>query len=71
MNRIFPLALCLTLPACAAPPLAYLTQAADPSAKASPSSVADATAGTRNYAPVEPGDWEKTNRAVTPHGEQK
>ena len=73
MNRFFPLALCLALPACVpSPPSAnYLTRAANPAAKVRPPAVADATAGTRAYAPAEAGDWEKINRAVTPTGGEK
>lgn len=70
MNRIFLLALCLTLQAClpSPPSIAHLTMAADPAAKVRPPAVTDATAGTRSYAPAEAGDWEQINRAVTPSG---
>ncbi len=72
MTRLFLLALGLTLSACdPPPPSAYLVRAANPSANPSPLRVDDATAGTRDYSPAEPGDWEKINRAVAPHGEQK
>ena len=67
MTRIFLLALCLPLSACESPPsVAYLTKPADPAAKAPVHFVADATEGTRDYAPAEPGNWEQINRAVTP-----
>ena len=72
MIRMFLLALGLTLAACEPPPSsAYLTGAAIPSAKARAPYVADATEGTRNYAPAEAGDWDAINRAVAPHGGQK
>ena len=68
MNRLFPLALCLILQACvpSPPSSSYLTAAANPAAKTRPPAVADAAAGTRAYAPAEPGDWEKINRAIAP-----
>ncbi len=70
MIRLFLLALCLTLQACApsSSSTTYLTGAANPAAKVRPPAVADATAGTRSYSPAEAGDWEKINRAVTPKG---
>ena len=73
MNRLFPLALCLAMSACApsSPSANYLTKAADPTVRVRSPVVADATAGTRAYAPAEAGDWEKINRAVTPKEGQK
>ena len=73
MNRLFLVALCLTLQAClpSSPSTTYLTGAANPAAKVRPPAVTDATAGTRSYAPAEPGDWEKINRAITPTGGAK
>lgn len=73
MNRIFLLALCLTLQAClpSSPSTNYLTVAASPTAKVRPPAVSDATAGTRSYTPAEAGDWEKINRAITPTGGAK
>jgi hypothetical protein len=72
MNRLFLLAICLSLQACApSPSTSYLTKAANPAAKVHPPAVADATAGTRAFAPAEPGDWEHINRAVTPSGDGK
>ena len=67
MTRICLLALCLLLSACEPPPsVAYLTMAANPAAKAPLHLIANATEGTRNYAPAEPGNWEQINQAVTP-----
>lgn len=73
MNRLFLLALCLTQQACVSSPssTAYLTGAANPTAKVRPPAVADAAAGTRTYTPAEAGDWEKINRAVTPQEGEK
>lgn len=72
MTRSILLAFCLTLSACLPPPpSAYLTRAADPSAKVRPAYVADATAGTRDFTPAEAGDWEKINRAVESKEGQK
>jgi hypothetical protein len=72
MTRLIMLAFCLTLSACLPPPpSAYLTKAADSSAKIRPAFVADATEGTRDFVPAEPGDWEKINRAVVPKESQK
>lgn len=72
MTRSIMLAFCLTLSACLpAPPSAYLTKAANPAAKIRAASVADATAGTRDFAPAEAGDWEKINRAVESKEGQK
>ena len=72
MTRLFLLALGLSLAACEPPPsVAYVTRAADPSAKTPPPVVADATEGTRNFVPAEAGDWDAINRAVAPHGGQK
>ncbi len=73
MNRLFLLALCLTLQAClpSSPSTSYLTSAANPAAKVRPPAIVDATAGTRSYAPAEAGDWEKINRAITPAGGEK
>ena len=70
MNRPILLALCLTLQACvpSPPSTARLTSAADPAVTVRPPAISDATAGTRAYAPAEPGDWEQINRAVTPSG---
>ncbi len=69
---MFLLALCATLAACEPPPpSAFLTRAADPSAKVRAPYVVDATEGTRNYAPAKAGDWDAINRAVAPHGGQK
>ena len=55
----FSLAICLALSACARPPLAYLTKAADPAAKANPPYVVDATAGATAIRPWSPATGRK------------
>lgn len=67
MTRLFPLALCVALSACApSSPPAYLFKAADPQQRIRAPVIANAAEGTRTFMPVEAGDWEKINRAIAP-----